>query len=346
MRRAFSKKQTALLMIPVVILVLYLLFCAVILVWSQISDPAYLGNLLVSLVIDPTNLIFKLFLPFAALVVLINVILNGYACRYRANNLEFLIYRKGKAVLNLLYKDAVSVEYKPMKFLWFNQGYHVIIKMKKYTLDFDYVETSFRHRQHPENFPFEIIKKKIEELNAENPDKTSAAEQREITAQGTMRCAYRKKTAVFLMIPVVIIAVYLLVMTYLIIEAVIRGGANYFGLAVMWVLMYILPEAVVEILLFKYIIRGYDCRYKANETEFTVSRKSDIILRVLFKDAISVEYKPMKFLWVEQGLHVIIKTTNGTYNFNYVAPSRRLLHEHKELPFEIIRTKGRTDEKA
>lgn len=326
-------------MIPVVILVLYLLFCAVIIVWAQISDPAYIGNLLMSLVVDPTNLIVMLFLPFAALVVLVNVILNGYACRYRANNLEFLIYRKGKAVLNLLYKDAVGVEYKPMKFLWFNQGYHVIIKMKKYTLDFDYVETSFRHQQHPENFPFEIIRQKIEELNH---GKTPAAEQRELTAQGTMRCAYRKKTAVFLMIPVVIIAVYLLVMTYLIINSVIRGGANYFGLAFMWTLIYILPEAVFEILLFKYIIRGYDCRYKASETEFTVFRKSDIILRVLFKDAISVEYKPMKFLWVEQGLHVIIKTTNGTYSFDYVVPSRRLLHEHGDLPFEIIRTKGQT----
>lgn len=336
MRRAFSKKQTILLLIPVVIIIAYLTAFLITVIMSQAVDSGYLGNLVVSLFYDPLRWVFMIFLPLAVLIVLINVILNGYACRYRANNLEFLIYRKGKAVLNLLYKDAVSVEYKPMKFLWFNQGFHVIIKMKKYTLDFDYVETSFLKRQHPENFPFEIIKQKIEELNH---GKTPTAEQQELTAQGTMRCAYRKKTAVLLMIPVVIIGAYLLIMTFLIILSFIRNGAYYMGLVFMWTLMYILPEAVVEILLFKYIIRGYDCRYKATETEFTVSRKNDIIIRVLFKDAVSVEYKPMKFLWVEQGLHVFIKTKNNTQSFDYVAPTRRLLRELEDLPFEIIRTK-------
>lgn len=337
-RRAFSKKQTALLMIPVVILVLYLLFCAVILVMSQISDPTTLGNLLLSLVIDPTHLVLMIILPLLIMLLLFKTILGGYACRYKANNLEFVIYRKGSAILNLLYKDAVSVEYKPLNFLWFEQGFHVVITMKKYTLDFDYVELSFRKRQHPEDFPFEIIRRKIEELNAEDPDRTSLAEQREIIAQGTMRCAYRKKTAALLMIPVVIIAAYLLVMTYLIIAA-LAGDMRLLLVAVWWVLLYILPEAVVEILLFKYIIRGYDCRYKATETEFTVFRKNDIIMRVLFKDAVSVEYKPMKFLWIEQGFHVFIKTKNNAYSFDYIVPSRRLLREHADLPFEIIRNK-------
>lgn len=299
------------------------------------ANSGYSANLVITLVFEPKTWIFMIILPIAVIIILFRIILRGYPCRYKANNIEFVIYRKGIAIIDLLYKDAVSVEYKPLKFLWFRQGFHVVITMKKYTLEFDCVELSFRKRQHPEDLPFEIIRRKIEEQNPVIP----TTEQRDITAYGTMRCAYRKKTAVLLMIPVVILAVYLLVMALLIILSFIRNGPFYYGLVFMWTLMYILPEAVVEVLLFKTVVRGYDCTYKANDTEFTVYGRNEIIMHILFKDAVDVEYKPMKFLWVKQGLHVFVKTKNNTYSFDYVTPSRRYLREHDDIPFELIRSK-------
>ena len=299
------------------------------------ANSGYSANLVITLVFEPKTWIFMIILPIAVIIILFRIILRGYPCRYKANNIEFVIYRKGIAIIDLLYKDAVSVEYKPLKFLWFRQGFHVVITMKKYTLEFDCVELSFRKRQHPEDLPFEIIRRKIEEQNPVIP----TTEQRDITAYGTMRCAYRKKTAVLLMIPVVILAVYLLVMALLIILSFIRNGPFYYGLVFMWTLMYILPEAVVEVLLFKTVVRGYDFTYKANDTEFTVYGRNEIIMHILFKDAVDVEYKPMKFLWVKQGLHVFVKTKNNTYSFDYVTPSRRYLREHDDIPFELIRSK-------
>ncbi len=325
-------------MIPVVLIALYLVLVAVIMITAQISDYTYLGNVVLSLLIDPSHLVLMVFLPLLIMLLLFRFILGGYACRYKANNLEFVVYRKGSAIINLLYKDAVSVEYKPLKLLWFEQGFHVIITMKKYTLEFDCVELSFRKRQHPEDLPFDIIRQKIEEQNAETPEKIPTVDQSELIAQGTLRRAYSAKTAALLMIPVVIVAVYLLVMAFFIIRS-IATRAMLIAPALWWILLYILPEAVVEAVLFKIVIRGYDCTYKANDTEFTVFGKNEIIMHVLFKDAVDVEYKPMKFLWVEQGLRVIIKTKNNTYSFDYVTPSRRYLREHGDIPFELIRSK-------
>lgn len=318
---------------PIVLIISFLtaLFTAI----TISANSGYSANLVITLVFEPKTWIFMIILPIAITIILFRIILRGYSCRYKANNIEFVIYRKGIAIIDLLYKDAVSVEYKPLKFLWFRQGFHVVITMKKYTLEFDYVELSPVKRQHPEDLPFEIIRRKIEEQNPEIP----TTEQRDITAYGTMRCAYRKKTAALLMIPVVVLAVYLLVMALLIILSFISNGPLYYGIVFIWTLIYILPEAVVEALLFKTIIRGYDCTYKANDTEFTVFGRNEIIMHILFKDAVDVEYKPMKFLWINQGVHVFIKTKNKTYGFDYVAPSRRYLREHDDIPFEIIRTK-------
>ncbi len=318
---------------PIVLIISFLtaLFTAI----TISANSGYSANLVITLVFEPKTWIFMIILPIAITIILFRIILRGYSCRYKANNIEFVIYRKGIAIIDLLYKDAVSVEYKPLKFLWFRQGFRVVITMKKYTLEFDYVELSSAKRQHPEDFPFEIIRRKIEEQNPVIP----TTEQRDITAYGTMRCAYRKKTAVLLMIPVAVLAVYLLVMAFLIILTFISNGPFSYGLVFMWTLMYILPEAVVEVLLFKTVVRGYDCTYKANDTEFTVYGRNEIIMHILFKDAVDVEYKPMKFLWVKQGLHVFVKTKNNTYSFDYVTPSRRYLREHGDIPFELIRSK-------
>ncbi|MCH5204448.1 MAG: hypothetical protein J1F03_06850 [Oscillospiraceae bacterium] len=166
-RRAFSKKQTALLMIPLGLLTLYLLFTAFTVVQAAILDPTSIGQLVLAFRVDPLRMLALLVLPIIAEVLLFNGIAGGYTCRYKANNLEFLIYRKGKGIINLLYRDAVSVEYRPMKFLWVEQGVHVTIKMKTYSLSFDYVVAPRKYLGRTEEYPFEIIRKKIGEQNAD-----------------------------------------------------------------------------------------------------------------------------------------------------------------------------------
>lgn len=170
-RRAFSKKQTALLMIPLVIISLWVLLCLVSIVVGTIRDITHLGNLVLVFLVDPLYIISLYILPPAAGIILFRFIVGGYVCRYKANNLEFVIYRNGKGIINLLYSDAVSVEYKPMKFLWVEQGVHVTIKMKSYSLSFDYVVTPRKYLGRTEEYPFEIIRRKIgEQHNADRPN--------------------------------------------------------------------------------------------------------------------------------------------------------------------------------
>lgn len=124
---------------------------------STISAPEYI---IYDTVSSAAIVVVFMLLPAIVEIVLFRYIIRGYACDYTANRVEFCITRKGRTVMNILYKDAVSVEYRPMKFLWAEQGFHVTIKMKSYSLFFDYVVPRAM-RFHTDNFPFEIIIREI-----------------------------------------------------------------------------------------------------------------------------------------------------------------------------------------
>ena len=161
---AFPKKTAVLLMIPVVLLSAWVLFCVGLLLSFIIVDIGAVAKLII---LGMPHILGFLILPLALDILLFRLIVGGYSCTYKADNIEFTVTRKNLNLLNILYKNAVSVEYKPMKFLWINQGFHVIITMKTYTLSLDYVVPSKKMLFHPEDFPFEIIRKKIGEQNVD-----------------------------------------------------------------------------------------------------------------------------------------------------------------------------------
>lgn len=149
-------------MIPVVLLTGYLVFMAVIVILAVITNITLLAEIIL---FGLLNLVVYFLFPLIIDILLFKIIMSGYSCSYKANNIEFIIRRKNKTVMNILYKDAISVEYKPMKFLWLEQGVRVKITMKNYELNLNYV-VPHKMLSHPEYFPFEIIRKKIGEQNA------------------------------------------------------------------------------------------------------------------------------------------------------------------------------------
>ena len=166
--RAYSKKIEALMTIPLVLVGGFSATVSVILLIIIISYPPGLAVLLIQ---KPHYIILFIILPYVFEVVWFKYIVRGYACDYEANQTVFSVTRKGKPILSVIYKNAVSVKYKPMKYLWFDQGFHVSIKMKGYSLKFDYVVPRAM-RFHYDNFPFEIIiqeivRREIGEKNAE-----------------------------------------------------------------------------------------------------------------------------------------------------------------------------------
>lgn len=161
---AFPKKTAVLMMMPVVLLSAWVLFFAGLLLSIIIIN---ISSIVKILLFGLPRIIGFLILPLAVDILLFRLIVGGYSCTYKADNLEFTVTRKDLNLLNILYRDAVSVKYKPMKFLWIHQGFHVIIMMKTYKLSLDYVVPSKKMLMHPEDFPFEIIRRKIGEQNVD-----------------------------------------------------------------------------------------------------------------------------------------------------------------------------------
>ncbi|MCH5204446.1 MAG: hypothetical protein J1F03_06840 [Oscillospiraceae bacterium] len=140
--------------VPLALNALYLLF-------TLFNLFFYLTNFMMAFAYIVTYML----LPLVFEVFWFRIIISGYACDYEANNVEFRVTRKGRPVMNILYKNAESVEYTPMRFLWVEQGFHVTIKMKSCSYSFDYV-VPHAMLNHRESFPFEIISRKIGEQNA------------------------------------------------------------------------------------------------------------------------------------------------------------------------------------
>lgn len=149
-------------MIPVVLLTGYLLFLVVNILITVVTNIMFIAELVL---FGLVHIITLFLLPLVIDILLFKIIASGYSCSYKADNLEFVLKRQDKTLANILYKDAVSVEYKPLKFLWLEQGVRVKITMKNYALNFNYVVPR-KMLSHPENFPFEIIRHKIGEQNA------------------------------------------------------------------------------------------------------------------------------------------------------------------------------------
>lgn len=86
---------------------------------------------------------------------------RGTLHSYKADGRGFYVSVKGKGKDQILYRDVLSVDYTPTKFLWFDRGYKVDIVMTYGVVHYDYIFPYFGHSISPENLPFDVIARNI-----------------------------------------------------------------------------------------------------------------------------------------------------------------------------------------
>ena len=86
---------------------------------------------------------------------------RGTLHSYKADGRGFYVRAKGKGKDQILYRDVLSVNYTPTKFLWFDRGYKVDIIMTYGVVHYDYIFPYFGHKIFPVDLPFDVIARNI-----------------------------------------------------------------------------------------------------------------------------------------------------------------------------------------
>lgn len=109
------------------------------------------------------------------------------------------------------------------------------------------------------------------------------------------------------------------------------------------VLFYIIGITVLYIALSTpicvFLRSGTEYRYSANGREFSFSRRDGkgAVAHFFYKDVLSVDYAPHKFLWYDNGYYVTIETKSGFFTYKYTFPRFKHPISLNDLPFEKIR---------
>ena len=80
---------------------------------------------------------------------------------YKADGRGFYVTVNGKGKDQILYRDVLSVDYTPTKFLWFDRGYDVDILTTYGTVHYDCVFPRFNQCISLQDLPFDVIKRNI-----------------------------------------------------------------------------------------------------------------------------------------------------------------------------------------
>lgn len=107
-------------------------------------------------------LIISAVIALAIVILILRIIRAGDEYRYKANGREFTVSKKNRPDETVLYRDAKGISYKPIKFLWFDNGYEVEIVTVYGVMKFGYCYPRFNHPIKKEDLPFDIIKRHIE----------------------------------------------------------------------------------------------------------------------------------------------------------------------------------------
>ena len=243
------------------------------------------------------------------MTVLLDIIRGGSEYKYSANQREFSFSRKnGKgAVAHFFYKDILSVDYCPHKFLWFDNGFYVTIETKSGFFTYKYVFPRLRHWIAAKNLPFEVIREQI-------------AEKQNLPEQQSVRLGLsKKKTAVFLMIAAACAFIFVLpaMICFPPYQIVVLYALATFGI----------------ILCIRQIIKGELYRYRSDNQEF-ILRQADgegKTTRIKFGEVQDIVYKRRLF-----GAVVLIKTKDKKLKFRCVYPKPFQMKLLCETPFAVF----------
>lgn len=243
---------------------------------------------------------------------------SGNEYKYQANQREFSFSRKnGKGgVAHFFYKDILSVDYCPHKFLWFDNGFYVTIETKGGFFTYKYVFPRFRHRIAEKNLPFEIIREQI-------------AEKPKLPEQQSVRLAMSAiKTAVMLGLAVLCILLGAL--------PIITKMQLYYIVAFAEIALVGLIACIVT------LIKGELYRYRSDNQEFVIRQANGDgkLTRIKLCEAQGIVYKRGLF-----GAAVLIKTADKTLKFRYIYPKPFQMKLLCETPFAVFEKNGGKNER-
>lgn len=90
---------------------------------------------------------------------------HGPLHSYKADARGFYITIAGKGNDQILYKDVLSVDYTPTKFMWGELGYKVDILTTYGVMHYNYIFPRFNHKIPIKDMPFDVIQRNIPEKN-------------------------------------------------------------------------------------------------------------------------------------------------------------------------------------
>lgn len=244
---------------------------------------------------------------------------SGNEYKYSANLREFSFSRRdGKgAVAHFFYKDVLSVDYCPHKFLWFDNGYYVTIETKSGFFTYKYVFPRFRHWISAEKLPFEVIREQI-------------AESKNLPEQQSVRLGLsKKKTAAQLAIIAAVCAFCIILPTAIYLQP------QYIVALVVFAIFIVIP-------CIRQILKGEPYRYRSDNQEFVLRQANGEgkTTRIRFSEVQDIVYKRRLF-----GAAAVIKTKDKTLKFRYIYPKPFQMKLLCETPFAVFAERnGETNE--
>lgn len=103
--------------------------------------------------------------PFIIFYMLTHI--RGKLHNYKADGRGFFVTTKGGGAEQILYKDVLSVDYKPMKLFGRVYGYKVDILATYGIVHYDYIFPRFSHKIPRQYLPFEVIRKNMPNKDVE-----------------------------------------------------------------------------------------------------------------------------------------------------------------------------------
>ncbi len=158
---AWSKKANILLWIITAPVIGYILFYIFEVVSLLLVTPIEgLQSLVMSVIADPIGTVVMPIMAVALAILLLRIIKGGTPLTYKANELEFVVYKHDVLQERILISDVKEVIYTPTKFLKIrDRGYRVTIVTEKRDIVFNYVFPGFSKNIDRERLPFELLKK-------------------------------------------------------------------------------------------------------------------------------------------------------------------------------------------
>ncbi len=297
----------------------------------------------------------------AVSLVLIRIVMFGREYYYSADESKMTITGEAKTV-DIFYTNVISIKYEPIMFFGKQRGFRVAVRTRKSTLIFKMVYRRFDANISHETTPFHILEEQAGLLDRRDIDLTmqlrrEAMNDRERAYEEGMleRPTVRneRNELKFRNVTIQPLAsdddIVISKGSFFVprrCEIIIMLGTILVGVLSTLLCISLLVEDIIFLLIgiavdlilagiYRMIYRK-EYNYTAYSKEFRISDKKGRTETIYYCDVLSVNYKPMKFLWRERGYHVDIITKYRTITYHCLFLANKKYQNTKDLPFRII----------